>query len=60
MSLGKTIRMKRLIEPQFGSCIVCTLDHGMTSPTLLQSLTDSMTPALVLVKPPRVVPTSLC
>src|SRR5258707_11465826 len=38
MSLGKTIRMKRLIEPQFGSCIVCALDHGMTSPTFLEGL----------------------
>jgi DhnA family fructose-bisphosphate aldolase class Ia len=41
MSLGKTIRMKRLIEPQYGSCIVCALDHGMTSPTFLQGLYDT-------------------
>jgi len=41
MSLGKTIRMKRLIEPQFGSCIVCALDHGMTSPTFLEGLYDT-------------------
>jgi DhnA family fructose-bisphosphate aldolase class Ia len=41
MSLGKTIRMKRLIEPQFGSCIVCALDHGMTSPIFLHGLYDT-------------------
>lgn len=41
MSLGKTIRLKRLIEPQFGSCIICALDHGMTSPTFLDGLYDT-------------------
>jgi DhnA family fructose-bisphosphate aldolase class Ia len=45
MSLGKTIRMKRLIEPQFGSCIVCALDHGMTSPVFLEGLFDTRTRA---------------
>ena len=33
--------MKRLIEPQFGSCIVCALDHGMTSPIFLRGLYDT-------------------
>jgi DhnA family fructose-bisphosphate aldolase class Ia len=41
MSPGKTIRMKRLIEPQYGSCIVCALDHGMTSPVFLEGLFDT-------------------
>src|SRR5258707_4877631 len=41
MSLGKTIRLKRLIEPQYGSCIICALDHGMTSPTFLDGLYDT-------------------
>jgi fructose-bisphosphate aldolase, class I len=41
MSLGKTIRLKRLIEPQFGSCIICALDHGMTSPIFLDGLYDT-------------------
>ncbi len=41
MSLGKTLRMKRLIEPRYGSCIVCALDHGMTSPRFLDGLYDT-------------------
>ncbi len=41
MSLGKTIRMKRLIEPRYGSCIICALDHGMTSPRFLDGLFDT-------------------
>ncbi len=41
MSLGKTIRLKRLIEPRYGSCIICALDHGMTSPTFLEGLYDT-------------------
>lgn len=36
---GKTIRMKRLIDEQ-GACVICALDHGMTSPTYLDGLTD--------------------
>ncbi len=41
MSLGKTIRLKRLIEPEYGSCIICALDHGMTSPNFLDGLYDT-------------------
>ena len=41
MNLGKMLRMKRLIEPRYGSCIVCALDHGMTSPTFLDGLFDT-------------------
>src|SRR5258708_12527673 len=41
MRRGKTSRMKRLIEAEFGSCIVCALDHGMTSPTFLEGLYDT-------------------
>jgi DhnA family fructose-bisphosphate aldolase class Ia len=41
MNLGEMLRMKRLIEPQYGSCIVCALDHGMTSPHFLNGLYDT-------------------
>ncbi|MEO6888946.1 MAG: hypothetical protein ABI456_06985 [Ktedonobacteraceae bacterium] len=41
MHPGKAIRMKRLIEPRYGSCIICALDHGMTSPTFLSGLYDT-------------------
>src|SRR5260370_10317124 len=41
MSLGKTMRLKRLIEPQYGTCIICALDHGMTSPTFLEGLYET-------------------
>jgi DhnA family fructose-bisphosphate aldolase class Ia len=41
MSLGKTIRLKRLIEPRYGSCIICALDHGMTSPIFLDGLYET-------------------
>lgn len=36
---GKTMRMKRLIDER-GACVICALDHGMTSPTYLDGLTD--------------------
>ena len=39
-STGKTIRMKRLIRPETGTCVVCALDHGMTSPRVLPGLVD--------------------
>src|ERR671927_1394727 len=38
---GKTIRMKRLIAPGTGACIICALDHGMTSPRFLDGLYDT-------------------
>jgi class I fructose-bisphosphate aldolase len=41
MNLGKMLRLKRLIEPRYGSCIVCALDHGMTSPRFLDGLYDT-------------------
>ena len=37
MSVGKRMRMKRVIDPT-GVSIICTLDHGMTSPTFLEPL----------------------
>jgi DhnA family fructose-bisphosphate aldolase class Ia len=39
-STGKLIRTKRLIEPETNSCVICALDHGMTSPTFLSGLYD--------------------
>ena len=33
--------LKRLIEPKYGSCIICALDHGMTSPNFLDGLYDT-------------------
>lgn len=39
--LGKRIRLSRLIEPETNSCVVCALDHGMTSPTFLSGLFDT-------------------
>lgn len=40
-STGKLIRAKRLIEPETNSCVICALDHGMTSPTFLSGLYDT-------------------
>lgn len=40
MSPGKTIRLKRLIEPRYETSIICALDHGMTSPRFLDGLVD--------------------
>jgi DhnA family fructose-bisphosphate aldolase class Ia len=39
-STGKLIRMKRLIEPETNSCVICAIDHGMTSPIFLSGLYD--------------------
>jgi len=39
--LGKQIRLKRLIEPSSGCCIVCALDHGLTSPIFLEGLYET-------------------
>jgi DhnA family fructose-bisphosphate aldolase class Ia len=39
VSLGKTIRLKRVIDPA-GVAIICALDHGMTSPEFLDPLAD--------------------
>ncbi len=40
-STGKLIRMKRLIEPRKGTCLICAIDHGMTSPQFLSGLYDT-------------------
>jgi DhnA family fructose-bisphosphate aldolase class Ia len=40
MSLGKEIRLKRVIEPTYNTSIICALDHGMTSPIFLPELVD--------------------
>ena len=42
MSVGKRMRMKRVIDPA-GVSIICALDHGMTSPTYLEPLGDIQT-----------------
>jgi len=39
-SLGKEIRLKRLIRQESNSSVICALDHGMTSPTFLSGLRD--------------------
>lgn len=38
---GKRIRLRRLIDPETGSCRIVALDHGMTSPNFLDGLTDT-------------------
>jgi fructose-bisphosphate aldolase/2-amino-3,7-dideoxy-D-threo-hept-6-ulosonate synthase len=38
-SVGKAMRMKRVIDPE-GVSVICALDHGMTSPTFLQPLAE--------------------
>ena len=40
MSLGKQFRMKRVVNED-GTCLICALDHGMTSPTFLPPLADT-------------------
>lgn len=41
--LGKQIRMRRLIREESNSCVICALDHGMTSPKFLDGLNDART-----------------
>jgi fructose-bisphosphate aldolase/2-amino-3,7-dideoxy-D-threo-hept-6-ulosonate synthase len=38
LSQGKRIRMSRLINAATNSCIICALDHGLTSPVFLDGL----------------------
>jgi fructose-bisphosphate aldolase/2-amino-3,7-dideoxy-D-threo-hept-6-ulosonate synthase len=38
---GKTIRLKRLIEAETNTCLICAIDHGMTSPVFLDGLFDT-------------------
>jgi DhnA family fructose-bisphosphate aldolase class Ia len=40
VSLGKTIRLKRVVAEESGTSLICALDHGMTSPTFLEPLAD--------------------
>ncbi|MBI3084620.1 MAG: hypothetical protein HYY88_02655, partial [candidate division NC10 bacterium] len=40
MSLGKQFRMKRVVNED-GTCLICALDHGMTSPAFLPPLADT-------------------
>jgi len=38
---GKKIRMNRLIEAKTNTCLICAIDHGMTSPEFLDGLYDT-------------------
>jgi fructose-bisphosphate aldolase/2-amino-3,7-dideoxy-D-threo-hept-6-ulosonate synthase len=38
-SVGKAMRLKRVIDAD-GVSVICALDHGMTSPTFLEPLSD--------------------
>ena len=38
---GKKIRMNRLIEVETNTCLICAIDHGMTSPKFLDGLFDT-------------------
>lgn len=40
-SLGKQIRMKRLIKSETNNCLICALDHGLTSLRFLNGLFDT-------------------
>lgn len=40
-STGKQIRMNRLIHKETNTCIICAIDHGMTSPVFLDGLFDT-------------------
>jgi DhnA family fructose-bisphosphate aldolase class Ia len=42
---GKQIRLNRLIQAETNTCLICAIDHGMTSPQFLDGLYD--TPARV-------------
>ncbi len=37
-ALGKRIRLKRVLDADSGTSLICALDHGMTSPTFLSPL----------------------
>jgi fructose-bisphosphate aldolase / 2-amino-3,7-dideoxy-D-threo-hept-6-ulosonate synthase len=39
VSTGKRMRMKRVVDPS-GVSIICALDHGMTSPSFLEPLSE--------------------
>jgi DhnA family fructose-bisphosphate aldolase class Ia len=38
---GKTIRLNRLIQAESNTCLICAIDHGMTSPKFLSGLYDT-------------------
>jgi fructose-bisphosphate aldolase/2-amino-3,7-dideoxy-D-threo-hept-6-ulosonate synthase len=38
---GKKIRMNRLIQVETNTCLICAIDHGMTSPVFLDGLYDT-------------------
>jgi DhnA family fructose-bisphosphate aldolase class Ia len=38
---GKRIRLNRLIEAETNTCLICAIDHGMTSPRFLEGLNDT-------------------
>ena len=38
---GKTIRLNRLIQAETNTCLICAIDHGMTSPHFLDGLYDT-------------------
>lgn len=38
---GKKIRLNRLIQAETNTCLICAIDHGMTSPTFLSGLYDT-------------------
>jgi len=40
-STGKQIRLKRLIQAESNTCLICAIDHGMTSPKFLDGLYDT-------------------
>lgn len=40
-SVGKTIRLNRLIQAETNTCLICAVDHGMTSPRFLSGLYDT-------------------
>ncbi len=42
-STGKQIRLNRLIQTETNTCIICAIDHGMTSPIFLDGLYDTKT-----------------
>lgn len=42
-STGKHIRLNRVIQSETNTCIICAIDHGMTSPVFLDGLYDTKT-----------------
>jgi len=40
-STGKAIRLSRLIQAETNTCLICAIDHGMTSPQFLDGLYET-------------------